>query len=45
MYRNTDSLKGTEYDNYSKWDAVRLWDIDQNVTLKGINDKPKNWIW
>ncbi len=45
MYRNTDSLKGTEYSNYSSWDAVRLWDIDQNVTLKGINDKPKNWIW
>lgn len=45
MYRDTDSLKGTEYSGYSKWDAVRLWDIDQNVTLKGINDKPKNWIW
>lgn len=45
MYRDTDSLKGTEYSTYKKWDAVRLWDIDQNVTLKGINDKPKNWIW
>ncbi|MBP5656216.1 Ig domain-containing protein [Candidatus Saccharibacteria bacterium] len=45
MYRNTDSLKNTTYSKYKKWKAVRLWDIDQSVTLDGINDKPKNWIW
>lgn len=45
MYRNTDSLKNTTYKDYKMWAAVRLWDIDQNVVLDGINDKPKNWIW
>ena len=45
MYRNSDSLKNTTYSGYKKWEGVRLWDIDQSVTLDGINDKPKNWIW
>lgn len=28
---------GTTYECYSGWYAYRVWDLDQNVTLKGIN--------
>ena len=43
--RNMDTLKGTPYSGYDCWRGIHLWDIDQNVTLSGINDKPKDWIW
>ena len=35
--KHTTSTSGTTYDCYSYWYAYRVWDIDQSVTLKGIN--------
>ena len=35
--RANNSLSGTEYSTYWYFNGYRVWDIDQSVTLKGLN--------
>lgn len=35
--RNNNSLSGTDYSYYPYFRGYRVWDIDQSVTLKGLN--------